>query len=139
MATLPDVKTAVYNKLAGASALTALIGGSANPRIYHRQAPSGADRPYVLFDLASGLKPNQSPHDDINWVYRVGAWDDDSAQAEAVHNVIYSVLHQQKLSISGWTNYWTACDQVSYPPSEDVDGHHFFQVVGDYRVKASKD
>lgn len=45
----------IYDALKADSTLTALIGGSSNPRIYFGLAPEGAALPYVIYNLQSSF------------------------------------------------------------------------------------
>jgi hypothetical protein len=93
----------------------------------------------VIFYLASGLMPNQSPRDDIDWVFRVEAVGESAESADNVRSQIYTALHEQTLTLTGWGNYRTACERVTVLPVENKDGRQYWRRVGDYRVRASED
>lgn len=133
MSSLPGVETALYATLSGNSGVAALV----STRIYNPQAPAGVDLPYLLFYLASGLMPNQSPRLDINDVYRVEAVGSTRAQAEAVFNAAFTALHLQALTLTGWTNYWLACERRTIL-IDNLEGRQFFRRIGDFRIKADK-
>ena len=126
---------AMYGKLAGGTALTALIGGTAAPRIYHLQAPEGAVLPYVVFGLQGGGDENFSPHRTKNMVEFVRAYSGVSAsEAGTIDAQIDPLLHNQSLSVTGWTSVYTVREQdlelVENPPS----GSAVYMNGGMYRV-----
>ena len=129
----PDVETALYSALTGASALTTLV----STRIYNPQAPANSTIPYVVFYLASGLMPNQSPRLDINNVYRIEGVGSTRAQAENVFKAIFTALHLQTLSITGWGTYWLACEGVR-SLVENAEGNQYYRRIGDFRLKADQ-
>lgn len=134
MPSLPSVDTAFYSALSAGTALTARVGSA----IYNLQAPPGVALPYVVYYLASGLIPNVVQRDTLDFVYRVEGLATTRGSAEAIHQQIYAVLHESTLTITGWTNYWTACETIT-PIFENVSGSPRWRFVGDYRVKASSD
>lgn len=135
MATLPSIDQAVYSKLSAAASLASLV----STRIAESQAPSGWALPYIIFYQASQVLPNDTPRDDINTVYRVEAVAGTRAAAEALHQAIYAVMHNESLTITGWSNYWTRCIGVIKPPVENVEGKQYHRRVGEYRIRAARD
>ncbi len=135
MPSIPSIDTAFRAKLTGYSALTALVG-TAN--IFNLQAPPGVALPYVVFYLASGQIPNIVPRDTLNDLYRCEGLATSRGSAEAIHQQIYAALHEQSLTITGWTNYWLACED-RYTLYENVEGNPRYRYGGVYRVKASSD
>lgn len=135
MPSIPSIDTAFRAKLTAHSGLTSLIG---TVNIYNQQAPEGVALPYVVFYLASGLIPNSVPRDTLNFVYRAEGLATTRDSAEAIHQQIYAALHEQTLTVTGWTNYWTACENI-YPIFENVKGSPRWRYGGVYRVKASSD
>lgn len=132
MPSLPSLDTSVQTALAAASGLTALVG----TKIYALEAPPGAALPYVVYYLGSGLIPNLVQRDTLNFVYRVQSLATTRASAEAIFQQIYAALHESTLTITGWSNYWTACETIT-PLFENVQGNPRWRFVGDFRVKAS--
>lgn len=132
MPSLPSVDTALYSSLTAASGLTSLVG----TKIYNLQAPPGAALPYVVFYLASGLIPNIVQRDTLDFVYRAEGLASTRASAEAIQQQIYAALHESTLTISGWSNYWLACETIT-SLFENVEGDPRWRYIGDYRVKAS--
>jgi len=134
--TLPALGSALYQKLANDATVASQIGGTAAPRLYWQLAPPDTEYPLVIFSLGAGNIPNMTPHDAVNWVYRITAIAQTRAAAEDVHNAVYTALHEQTLSVDGWDVYWMACERVAVPPVEVVDGHYYWRFAADYRIRA---
>jgi len=134
MPSLPSVDGALSSRLLAYSNLTALVG----TKIFNLEAPPGVALPYVTYYIASGLIPNTVQRDTLNFVYRVQSLATSRASAEAIHQQIYAALHESTLTITGWSNYWTACETIT-TLFENVSGSPRWRFVGNYRVKASSD
>lgn len=131
--TYPTVEAALYSALSGATALTTLV----STRIYNPQAPANIVIPYVVFYLASGSMPNQSPRLDINNVYRLEGVGTTRAQAEDVFEAFFTALHLQPLSLTGWGVYWLVFESVR-SLVDTVEAKQYFRRIGDLRLKADK-
>lgn len=134
MATYPSVDTAIYSLLSGASGITDIVG----TKIYNLQAPSGVSVPYLIFYVASGVIPNTEPRDTINQIYRIESRQTSRAGAEALHGAVYSAVHEQALSITGWSNYWLVCESEQRFV-ENVSAVQYWRFVWDVRIRASRD
>lgn len=132
MPALPSFDMAVFNKLDADTALDALV----SDRIYKLQAPPGVALPYLIYYRASGLIPNASPRDDANLVYRVDAVAESEEVAAQIQQAAYACLHEQNVTITGWTCYWLACERLT-SLFEDIQGNPHWREIGDYRLKAS--
>lgn len=131
----PDVYSALFSKLSNDSGLTALVG----QRIYSLQAPNGATYPLVIYYLASGVLPNDSPRDSISDVYRVDSWSTVSAaHARTVADAVHSALHEQALTIPGWSNYWLVATRVT-DLVDTTSAKQYWRRVIDFNIRASKD
>jgi len=106
-------------------------------RIYNPQAPAGTDLPYVLFYLASGVMPNWNPQLFIDDVYRIEGVGATRATAESTFNAVFTALHLQAFTLTGWSAYWVACERVT-TLVENLAGKQYFRRVGDFRIKADK-
>jgi hypothetical protein len=132
----PDTDTALYSKLTGASAVTNYV----STRVYDTEAPRGAAFPYLIFNLASGLTPNIIGDEMYNAVYRVTAVSVTSAlHARQVAHAAFDALHEQTLTLSGWTNYHTQVEQELKFTDNDASGEKVWRHVLDVRILASKD
>lgn len=134
MATYPSLDAAVFSLLSGATAITDVVG----TKIYNLQAPSGVSLPYLIFYLGSGVIPNTEPRDTINNVYRIESRQTTRAGAETLHNAVYSAVHEQALTIAGWSNYWLVCEGEQRFV-ENVSGVQYWRFVWDVRIRASRD
>lgn len=135
---LLTIEEGLYASLAGGTALTDLIGGAANPRIYNMIAPNAAVLPYVIFYLADGRIPNETPRQDGNYVYRVDAWALTRAQAETVQKKIFDLLDRQSLSVTGWSNYHTTMRQF-FSEAVAEKGVIYWRYTGEYQFKLALD
>ncbi len=130
----PSLAGALFSKLNNDAALTVLIGS----KIYSLEAAEGTALPYVIFYVTAGLVPNIVPRETLNQVYSVESRATTRGLAEDVHQAVYAALHKQTLTISGWTNYWMACERA-YEFSEQLGGVTYYRFVWDIRISASKD
>ncbi len=98
------LNSAIFNQLAGGTALINALGGTA---IYWLQAPDNAPLPYVIFSEASGLCENINPSDMRDMLYFVRVWAEQPAQAGSIDKLIHDRLQNQTLTVTGYTNFWT--------------------------------
>lgn len=110
MSVFNALSAAIYTKLQTTSALTALLSGTT--AIYNTQAPDNAALPYVVFSVQGGGDENRTPNRTKNLVLNVrGYTAAGPAAAGTIDSKIDSALHGVTLSVSGWTNFWTAREQ----------------------------
>ena len=131
MADYPDISKALFEKLTGTGAVTALV----STRIYDQYVPLGIARPYVVFYHAGGGPGNTVPRETIDTVFRVEAVGEDNPTTKAVFNAVFAALHGQTLTISGWSNYWTKVDGVR-TLVDQVDGKQLHRRMADVQIKA---
>jgi hypothetical protein len=126
------IDDAMYDKLAGASGVTALV----STRIYRGAAPQGATAPYVIYAVQAGGDENLTPADSINLLYQVrGVSKVSAAEAAQIGDAIRAALHRQTLSITGWTNYWMARTAQIQTVETTPEGLRFWHDGGLYRVR----
>ena len=135
---LLTLENAIYASLSGGTALTALIGGTASPRIYSLQAPSGAALPYVIFFMVDGRIPNASPRQDADYLYQVEGWGETRASAEAISKAIFDVLDRDSLTVAGWSNFDSKCRGVINTVEMD-NGRQYWRHGGEYQFKLVAD
>lgn len=128
---------ALYTKLSGSTALTSLLGGTAE--IYSVSASEQAVFPYVVFSVQGGGDDNLDARRTKNLVYFIRAYSKvTKAEAGTIDAVLDTVLHGQSISPSGWNNYWLAREEdlesVEYPPSNQP----IHMVGGFYRLLMDK-
>lgn len=120
MSTFLAMGSALYSKLTGGTALTALLAsGSA---VYNQRAPDGAAFPYIVFNQQGGGPENVDPNDKRNLVYFVRAYAQNADTAGSIDAQVSALLHHKALSVGGYTNLWTAretdLEAVETPPNE---------------------
>lgn len=139
MANYPNIETALYSRLATDASIAALVGGTASPRIYSHQAPSGAARPFVLFYEATSTLTNETPRLDINHIYRIEANAATRAAAESLKGAIFTALHEVELTgITGYSNFRLVCERHT-ALIENISGGQVYRRIGDYRIQLSKE
>lgn len=129
---LANIDAALYTKLVAASGVTALV----STKIFNLQAPADTALPYIVFNLGSGLLDNQTPHQDLNHVYRIAAWATTLLSAYTIQAAVHDALHHQSLTISGWSTFMVVQERMN-TFIENIDGTQLFRVIGDYRIRAS--
>jgi hypothetical protein len=138
------IYTALYSKLSGGTALCALIGGTATPRIYHSIAPdtdTATTFPCVIFDWVAGGYSATSQHVDGEGIFRIRAIATTSSKdAGAVAVEVFNLLDRSSLgSITGYSGI----SLFAEPPHMDVlepteKGTYYFTAGDDYRLRVEK-
>jgi hypothetical protein len=131
------IDTAIYTRLNGTAALTALLSGTT--AIYHILAPEGATLPYVTWSLQAGGDENLSRHRVKQLLYFVRAYSGVSAaQAGSIDTQIDAALHLVTLTVSGWTDLWLAREQDLELAEVQPSGRQVFMQGGFYRQITEK-
>ena len=132
--------TALYSRLAGGTALTSQVGGTASPRIYHDVAPEKDTLPYVIFSWAGGGMTPTSPHVDGDGVIYVRAYSSvDDSEAGRIRDAVFGLLDRQPLTVTGWSNYWLACEAPNIEFEQpDASGKSIWSSGDHYRLKIDK-
>jgi hypothetical protein len=129
------LNTGMYSKLAGN---TNLINLSAGTAIYDTIAPPGTTDNYCIFQITAGGDTNTSPRRDVDVVYRVEVISTVLATARSGAGYIDDALHDQALTLTGWSNYRMMADRL-FQQDEVIDGKKFYRRGAFYRVLADKD
>lgn len=131
------LETALYGRLAGGTALTSLLAGTAS--IYNSLAPPGSAHDFVVFSHQGGGDENLTPRRMRNVVYLVKAVSTAGmAKAGQIDAAADALLHNQELSVSGWANFWLAREgDVRYSELTE-DGKRYFHSGGLYRVRTDQ-
>lgn len=125
------IETALFSKLTGTPSLVAIVGA----RIYDTSAPQNAVYPQVVFQHVSGGDSNSSPRRDFTVTYRVEGVSTNHEQAQAISGAIDSALHQQELTIAGWSNY--RCEQTDlFNRAEMLSLILYYRKGGFYQISA---
>lgn len=126
------IDVAVFNKLAGAAGLTALVSS----RIYARMAPQGTALPYVLFSHQGGGQANMEPVDRLEVVYWIRAYAATQAAAGAIDDQISAALHRQALTITGWAHLGCQREGDQRLEERDAAGALIWITGALYRIRA---
>ena len=129
------IETGLYNALAGDTALIAELGSTA---IYSRHAPQGAALPFVVFNHAGGGKENLTPSDMQNHVYLVKAVASQAQGAKkagTLAGLVLSALHNTTLTVSGYTNFYTAAEEEVQLTETARDGTMIYHTGNYYRIR----
>lgn len=130
----PDVGAALYTRLTADAGVSALVGS----RVSELVVPNTEAVPWVRYYIAVGTVPNTEPRDTIDERWRVECTDTDRAGAWTLCQAVSSALHEQTLTLSGWTNYKTEVSNL-VRLTETVDGRHYWRFIVDVRIRASQD
>lgn len=131
------VETALYTRLTGTAGLTALL--ASGTAVYNIRAPQNAPLPYVVFSLVSGMDDNDTPVRDRQLLYLVkGISSVGMQQAGAIHAQIDAALHNNPLTVTGWTNFWlhSEAGDIRFVEPEQ-GGRNVYHAGGQYRIRLS--
>jgi hypothetical protein len=128
-------EAALYARLTGASALTALLASPTS--VYNETAPQeNSPLDYVVFALSAGGPTNRSPRRAEVLVYLVqGLSVVGRKRAGEIDDAIDAVLHDAPLTVSGYTNYWLMREtRVRYLETTPA-GRSVYHAGGLYRAR----
>ena len=130
-----SLSDAIYDKLyANASILTAV-----GTRIFRGVAPQMATYPLIVFMQIAGGTISETPVDAADPLYLVSAVSEISpAEAETLAGYIETALHRSELTVSGWTNIWTAVETHLETVQLPGDGRPLWQAGRFVRFRLSK-
>ncbi len=123
----------MFSKLSGGTALVTSLGGTF---IYFNQAPDDQSLPYVVWSYAGGVgHENITPSESINELLLVRGYAANPALAGTVDGQISALLHKQVLTVTGYTNFWTAREQAVHLSDVDDAGLTTWTSGAFYRVR----
>ena len=131
------LNAALYTRLAGTAgtALTSLLtGGTTTPSVFYNQAPDNISPPYVVFSYPSEIDSNLIKHRLKDIVLRVEGVTNTPALAGTIDGVIDTLLNEQELTVTGWTNIWLRRENGFHLVSTSEAGVRYYQTGADYRV-----
>lgn len=99
------INTAIFNQLAGGTALISALGGTA---LYYLQAPDNTAKPFIVWNKQAGGDENDTANRTKNLVYLFRVFAAHPDQAGTIDALMDARLHNQTLSVSGWSNFWMA-------------------------------
>lgn len=127
------LNTALVVKLGANSNLATLVGS----RMYDSQAPFGTPKPYLLFQHIAGGEENNSPRDDVEVVYQIEVVAATLAQARNGRRYIHDALHNEELTIVGWSNYKMMAGRLIGGDPANVEGEQNWRRGQDYDIGMS--
>lgn len=100
-----EFETALYARLTGAAALTALLATPTS--VFNLIAPRDAALDYVIFGLNAGGPVTRSPRRAESLLYLAkGVSLRGLKRAGEIDAAIDAALHNAPLTVVGWANYW---------------------------------
>ena len=129
------LNTAIYNQLSAGTALISALGGTA---LYYLQAPDNASQPFVVWSFQSGGDENLTANRTKNNILLVRSFARSAAQAGTIDALVDERLHLQTLSVSGWTNFWTARETDISLIENLPNVEKSYMAGGLYRVRLDK-
>src|SRR5512135_1132579 len=101
--------SAVYSKLSGGTALTALLAGTTS--IYNTDAPFNAAYDYVIFNVQGAGESNDTAHRVKDVTLQVRGYSTSLSKAGSIDAQRDALLHGGSLSITGWRTLWQVRSQ----------------------------
>jgi hypothetical protein len=131
-----EIDDALYDALYANAGLQAAVG----TRIYRGRAPAGATYPLVTYGLIGGGEVTETPAEAWDGRYLVQAVSQVSAaEAETLGGHIRTAMNRVTLTVSGWTNIWTAVAPNSFVVELDErSGVQTWRAGRTVRIRLSK-
>ena len=127
------VSTALYSKFSGDTTLKALM--ATNTSFFSIKAPKDAVYPFLVWSLLYGGPENITPSDLQDHLYFIRAYATTAIRAGNIHARVASLLHQQTITVTGFTNIWLALDE-EYEGEEILQtGNTVYMRGGGYRIR----
>lgn len=132
-----ELEAAIRATLTGSSTVTNLLA-SANS-VFNALIPAGYGYPVIMLNYQGGGEVNDTPTDAADVVYQVkGISAVSMFQAGLISAALHAVLHNKKLTVTGWTNFWCARDSIVRYVEIAPDGKNYYHSGGLYRIGISK-
>lgn len=131
------IRQALYSKLSSDQAILTKLGSA---KIYHQVIPQGVSLPAIRFFYGGGGEENLTPTRSFNMVYAVVAVSSVSAkEAGEIADLVDAALHDQVLTVSGWSNqFWTARGGLVSFHELGAGGESYWHEGAYYRIRASQ-
>lgn len=136
------LNTAIYSLLSGDATLVSLLGGT---NIYYGRAPEQLNTQGTALHwvIQAGGDENSDPTRSKNFVINLRASvSGNNASHKYAGSIIAradSLLNGQTLTVSGWTNIWTAAEDEFSPDAEiDESGVPHYTSGQFYRIRLTK-
>jgi len=129
--------SALYGKLTGGTALTALLAGTTS--VFNKVAPPAEDLDFVVFDVS---------YDDLNTTVRRaidaraiirGVSETSHQKAGSIDMQVDALIHDGTLTVTGWNVYWQKRVRgLQY--SEITPAHRaIWHVGGEYLIRLEEE
>ena len=128
------LNSAIHSKLAANSSLTTLLGGTA---LYPLQAPE-IDPPFVVWNTQAGGDDNSTAIQAKDITIYVRGYASSYGLAGSVAAEIYTSLHDQALTVTGWNNFWCTSIQDIDLVENSPGGETRYSAGGLYRIRLDK-
>jgi len=127
------VDAGLYSKLTGDTALVALL--SSGTPIFQLEAPPNTTMPYVIFFHAGGGPDSITPSDLRSMVYAVKGVATTLNAAANIDARIDALLHNNSITVSGYTNIWLARETEVQLVEGAPDGNPIYHYGAYYRIR----
>jgi hypothetical protein len=121
----------LYTKLTGQASLITALGGTL---VYNALAPQNPGVKYAVFQWQGGGDMNESPTRMRNVLYTVRGIATTKAAALSIDSAIDDALHNQTLTVSGWTNIQCQRETDINFIEQDAGGVNRYHAGAIYRV-----
>jgi len=132
MSAFNALNTGILSTLSGGTALTGALGGTA---IYYQQAPDGAALPYVVWNYQGGGDENITQSRMKNLLVYVRGYAASPALAGTIDAYCDALLHGKTISVTGWSNFWTAREEDISLVENLPDKTRIYSEGGIYRIR----
>lgn len=122
------LNTAIYSTIGG----TVTNAGTA---VYYLTAPDNQALPYVVWDYVADADENLDANRTKNSLVFIRAFASTPQAAEAIDRQIDALMHLKTLTVTGWTNFWTARENAYSLESTDQAGRKVFMAGAEYRIR----
>jgi hypothetical protein len=129
------LNTAIFSRLAGGTALTSVLGGTA---IFYQMAKDNQTRPYVVFSYQTGNEENLTPSRMKNEIVYIRGYSNNQAQAGTIDTLIDSLIHGYQFTVTGYENFWTARETEVSLVEILPDNTKVYHAGAFYRLRISK-
>ncbi len=127
------LNASIYSTLTGGTGLTSLLSGTG--AVYYQNAPAGGTLPYVVFSLQAGGPLNYTTSDMRDEIYYVRAYANSAALAGSIDKQVCDLLHHKTLTVSGYSNYWTARETDIAIVEQTPANEQIYAAGGMYRIR----
>lgn len=122
--------SSIYSRLNGGTALTTMLSGTT--AIYKEQAPDNTTLPYVVFSNQGGGDMNETPSRMKNLLIYVRGYASSMSLAGSIDTAIDALLHNNVLTVSGWSDIW-ASRETDVERTDEAPGGYVYSSGAVYR------